>query len=194
MLPRELSNGICSLNANEDRLSMSCIMEITSEGKIVDYEIAESVINVNKRMTYTNVNRVITDEDPEAIEEFKEFADTFREMNKLRQILFDKRMKRGAIDFDFPESKVIVDETGKPVEIKRRDRGQAESLIEEFMLAANETVAAHYHHWEFHLLSCSREPDSEKRQIEKLIAIFGYYLKGAQNKVFPKSYQEVMKG
>ncbi len=84
MLPRELSNGICSLNANEDRLSMSCIMEITSEGKIVDYEIAESVINVNKRMTYANVNRVITDENPEAIEEFKEFADTFREMNKLR--------------------------------------------------------------------------------------------------------------
>ncbi|MDP1165212.1 RNB domain-containing ribonuclease, partial [Klebsiella pneumoniae] len=87
----------------------------------------------------------ITDEDPEAIEEFKEFVDTYREMNKLRQILFDKRMKRGAIDFDFPENKVIVDETGKPIEIKKRERGQAESLIEEFMLAANETVAAHYH-------------------------------------------------
>ncbi len=194
MLPRELSNGICSLNANEDRLSMSCIMEITSEGKIVDYEIAESVINVNKRMTYTNVNRVITDEDPEAIEEFKEFADTFREMNKLRQILFDKRMKRGAIDFDFPESKVIVDETGKPVEIKRRDRGQAESLIEEFMLAANETVAAHYHALGIPFVyRVHEEPDSEKlADLKSFIAIFGYYLKGAQNKVFPKSYQEVI--
>ncbi len=194
MLPRELSNGICSLNAGEDRLSMSCIMEINNEGKVLDYDIVESVIHVNKRMTYTDVNRVITDEDPEAIEEFKEFVDTYREMNKLRQILFDKRMKRGAIDFDFPENKVIVDETGKPIEIKKRERGQAESLIEEFMLAANETVAAHYHALGIPFVyRVHEEPDSEKLvDLKSFIAIFGYYLKGAQNKVFPKSYQEVI--
>jgi len=194
MLPKELSNGICSLNAGEDRLSMSCIMEINNEGKVVDYEISESVIHVDKRMTYFDVNRVITDEDPEAIEEFKEFAETFREMNKLRQILFDKRMKRGAIDFDFPESKVIVDETGKPIEIKERVRGEAESLIEEFMLAANETVAAHYHALGIPFVyRVHEEPDSEKMSdLKSFLEIFGYYLKGAQNKVYPKSYQEVI--
>ncbi len=103
-------------------------------------------------------------------------------------------MKRGTIDFDFPESKVIVDETGKPVEIKRRDRGQAESLIEELMLAANETVAAHYHALGIPFIyRVHEEPDSEKlADLKSFIAIFGYYLKGAQNKVFPKSYQEVI--
>ena len=194
MLPRELSNGICSLNVGEDRLSMSCIMEINKEGKTLDYEIVQSVINVDKRMTYKDVNRIITDEDPETIEKHSDFVDTFKEMNNLRQILFDKRMKRGAIDFDFPEIKVIVDETGKPVEIKRRESGDAESLIEEFMLIANETVSTHYHDLRIPFIyRVHEEPDLEKmKDLKGFLEIFGYYLKGIKNKIYPKSFQEVI--
>lgn len=194
MLPRELSNGICSLNVGEDRLAMSCIMEINKDGKMVDYEIVPSVINVDERMTYKGVNLIITDKDKETIEKYARFADNFKEMDKLRKMLFDNRMKRGAIDFDFPESQVIVDDTGKPIEIKRRERGDAESLIEEFMLAANETVSAHYHDIGIPFIYRVHEaPEGEKLvDLKNFLAIFGYYLKGIKNKVYPKSFQEVI--
>ena len=194
MLPKELSNGICSLNANEDRLSMTCFMEFDDKGKLLDYEILETIINVNQRMNYTDVNRIITDKDPQAIEEYKEYTEMFEQMNELRKILFEKRLERGSIDFDFPENKVIVDDQGKPVEIKKRERGEAESLIEEFMLAANETIASHYHALTIPFIyRVHEEPDAEKVvDLKSFLSVFGYYLKGAQNKVYPKSYQEVM--
>lgn len=194
MLPRELSNGICSLNAHEDRLSMSCLMEFDNSGKLLDYEIVESIIHVDKRMTYTNVNRVLSGKDEEALEEFSTYVEMFRQMNDLRKILFQKRKVRGAIDFDFPESKVIVDEMGKPIDIKRRERGEAESLIEEFMLAANETVAAHYHNLEVPFVyRIHEEPTLEKIvDLSGFLAVFGYYLKGITNKLYPKAFQETL--
>ena len=194
MLPRELSNGICSLNAGEDRLSMTCFMDIDNEGKVLDYEILETVIHVDKRMTYTNVNKIITDNDPDTKEEYADFVEMFEQMNNLRKILYQRRLKQGSIDFDFPENKVIVDEKGKPIEIKKRERGDAESLIEEFMLAANNTVATHYHALSTPFIyRIHEEPDTEKiTDLKSFLAIFGYYLKGSQNKLYPKSFQEII--
>lgn len=143
MLPKKLSNGVCSLNAGEDRLALSCFMDIDSKGKILSHEIAESVIHVNKRMTYTDVNRILEGEK-ETADKYKELVPMFRQMHKLSQILRKRRGKRGAIDFDFPESKIRLDEKGRPVEIYAYEHNAATELIEDFMLAANETVAQEY--------------------------------------------------
>lgn len=194
MLPRELSNGICSLNAGQDRLALSCMMEFDQTGKLWDYDISPSVICVDKRMTYTAVNKIISDEDPETIAEYEDFALALKSMNQLRGLLFDRRMQRGAIDFNFPESIVVVDESGFPIDIKRRERNLAESLIEEFMLAANETVSTHFHNLGIPFIyRVHEEPDSKKLiELKAFIGIFGYRLKGSQDKVFPKSYQEII--
>ncbi|MDL2280890.1 ribonuclease R [Selenomonadales bacterium OttesenSCG-928-I06] len=143
MLPKNLSNGICSLNAGEDRLALSVNMEIDNRGQIVNYEIYESVINVKKRLSYSIVRKILLDHDEELRKEYEDFVPHIEEMERLCRILREKRLKRGAIDFDFPELKVKLDDQGNPVEIEKRVRSIAESIIEEFMLAANETVAEH---------------------------------------------------
>lgn len=141
MLPHELSNGICSLNPNVDRLAISCVMEYTNEGKLVDYDIFESVIKSRKQMTYKKVNSIL--EKNIVPEGYEEFADDLREMEELATILRKAKTKRGYIDFDVDEPKILVDENCKPTNIVLRERGLGENLIEDFMIAANECVATH---------------------------------------------------
>ena len=143
MLPRRISNGICSLNAGADRLAMTCEMEISPDGKILSHEIFPSVIHVTRRMTYTVVRKILADHDEQLRLEYQDLVPQFEAMEKLCHILRGRRMRRGAIDFDFPEIKVKLDEQGHPVEIIKRVRSIAESIVEECMLAANETVAEH---------------------------------------------------
>ncbi len=134
MLPRKLSNGICSLNPSVDRLTLSCFMTIDQSGKVIDHEIAETIINTTARMTYTDVTKILKDKDEELIKKYENLHQDFLDMEELCAILRKKRMRRGAIDFDFPESKIILNELGKPVDIKPYERGIANKIIEEFML------------------------------------------------------------
>lgn len=144
MLPKKLSNGICSLNAGEDRLALSCLMDIDEKGKVVSHGIAETVIHVNERMTYTDVKKILRKEDQQLAERYREFLPMFFQMEELSALLRKRRKKRGAIDFDFPESKIELDENGKPVRIYPYEQNVATRIIEDFMLAANETVAQEY--------------------------------------------------
>ena len=145
MLPKKLSNGICSLNAGEDRLALSCLMDIDKKGNVVGHKIAETVIHVTERMTYTNVNKILTHADEAVTKKYQELVPMFFLMKELSEIVRKNRKKRGAIDFDFPESKVILDENGKPVDIYEYEHNSATDLIEDFMLLANETVAEEYY-------------------------------------------------
>jgi len=194
MLPHRLSNGICSLNAGEDRLTLSCIMTVTPQGKVIDYRIVESVINVDKRMDYTTVNKIIALKDEELREEYKDFVEMFDNMAKLSLILRDVRKKRGAIDFDFPETKIILDDKGHPVELKPYERNDATKLIESFMLLANETIASHYFWLESPFVYRTHDnPDPEK--IEKLAAFirnFDLKLKVSKEEVHPKEIQKLL--
>jgi ribonuclease R len=194
MLPKRLSNGICSLNPKVDRLTMTCDMEIDPQGNIVDYEIYPSVICTNERMTYTAVKKIVVDEDPELIEKYEPLVEHFRMMAELAKILRSKRLRRGAIDFNFPEAKVIVDEQGKPIDVVRRPRTIAEQLIEEFMLAANETIAEHFCRLEVPFVYRIHEnPDVEKLQsFYQFVSTFGYSIKGKPDKVKPRALQELL--
>ena len=135
MLPRKLSNGICSLNPKVDRLTLTCFMEIDHKGKVVDHEIVESVIKTNERMTYTDVTKILKDHDEELIKKYDYLYEDFKIMEELCNILRKKRTKRGAIDFEFAEAKIILNELGKPIDIKPYEREIANRMIEEFMLA-----------------------------------------------------------
>lgn len=194
MLPHRLSNGICSLNAGEDRLALSCLMEIDEKGKILSHRIAETVIRVNRRMSYTDVNRIITDEDEKTMEEYRELVPMFFLMKELSGILRDRRRKRGAIDFDFPESKIILDDRGKPVEIRPYERNAATKLIEDFMLAANETVAEDYFWQELPFLYRTHdEPDPEKmKSLAVFINNFGYSIRFQNGEIHPKELQKLL--
>ena len=172
MLPKELSNGCCSLNAGEDRLALSCLMEVDKGGTIGNYEIVESVIRVDKRMSYTQVQKIL-DGDEALWEAYCDEAPMLTEMAKLSKVLRQKRKERGAVDFDFPESKIELDENGEPVEIITRERGEAEMMIEDFMLAANECVARFARENRLPLLYRVHEkPDAEK------LAMFADFLDG----------------
>ena len=192
MLPHKLSNGICSLNQKEDRLALSCIMEIDKNGNVQNHQIVETLINVDKRMSYTIVNDVLTNENSPYLEDNKEFLNMFKTMEELRNILLKKRIKRGAIEFDFEEAKIILDENRKPKEIKLYERNVATSIIEEFMLAANETVAEHYYWLELPFVYRSHEePDIEKiEEMAEFISKFGYKLKGSN--IHSKAFQKLL--
>ena len=194
MLPHALSNGICSLNQGEERLALSCIMTVNPKGEIIDHTITESVICVNRRMTYTNVKKILADHDPEVMAEYEPLVPMFEKMAELAAILRKKRMKRGSIDFDFPETKVILDKNGNPVDIRPYDRNVATKLIEDFMLAANETVAAEYYWRELPFVYRTHEqPDSEKIQkLSTFINNFGYSLHIRSDEVHPKELQKLL--
>lgn len=194
MLPHRLSNGICSLNPQVDRLTLTCDMEWSPDMKLVRHEIYPSVIKTNERMTYNNVRKILTEQDPELMERYKDLVADFQLMEKLAMKLRDRRMRRGAIDFDFPETKVIVNHEGKPVEIKKRERSVAEQIIEEFMLAANETVSEHFHWLNVPFLYRIHEEPSSDRILEfnEFIHNFGYSLKGVGNKVHPRAMQKLL--
>lgn len=194
MLPHALSNGICSLNQGEERLALSCIMTVNPKGEIIDHTITESVICVDRRMTYTNVKKILADHDPEVMAEYEPLVPMFEKMAELAAILRKKRMKRGSIDFDFPETKVILDKNGHPVDIRPYDRNVATKLIEDFMLAANETVAAEYYWRELPFVYRTHEqPDSEKIQkLSTFINNFGYSLHIGSDEVHPKELQKLL--
>lgn len=194
MLPHKLSNGICSLNQGEDRLALSCIMDIDESGDVISHRIAETVINVDRRMTYTAVNAIVTDRDETVMKEYEGFAPMFFLMKDLADILRERRKNRGSIDFDFPETKVILDEKGKPIEIKPYDRNAATKIIEDFMLLANETVAEDYFWQEIPFLYRTHDnPDPEKmKSLATLINNFGYSIRFHNGDVYPKEVQKLL--
>jgi ribonuclease R len=194
MLPHRLSNGICSLNPKVDRLTLSCVMEFDDKARLIKHDIFTSVIRTVERMTYTNVRKILTEEDPELMERYRDLVDDFRLMEELAMKLRANRMARGAIDFDFQEAKVIVDENGKPVDIVKRERSVAEQIIEEFMLAANETVAEHFFWLKVPFLyRIHEDPDSEKMMnFIQFISNFGYVVRGKGNRVHPRALQTLL--
>lgn len=194
MLPHQLSNGICSLNQGEDRLTLSCMMTIDKKGNVKDYKICESVINVDRRMSYTVVNKIVTDRDPQLMEEYADFVEMFDLMKELADILRAKRKKRGSIDFDFPESKVILNEKGEPLEIRAYERNAATKIIEDFMLIANETVAQDFFWREIPFVYRTHEnPDPEKiRRLSTFINNFGYHIHTGGDEVHPKELQKLL--
>lgn len=194
MLPHALSNGICSLNAGTDRLALSCLMEIDAHGTIIGHEICESVICVDRRMSYTEVKQIIEDKDAALCEAYKDFVPMFELMYELSAILRQKRHRRGGIDFDFPETKVIVDKNGRPTDIQPYERNSATMLIEDFMLAANETIAEDFFWQEMPFLYRTHEtPDAERIQkLVMLISKFGYYMKVNREAIHPKEVQKLL--
>ncbi|MBQ9984403.1 MAG: RNB domain-containing ribonuclease [Lachnospiraceae bacterium] len=238
MLPHKLSNGICSLNAGEDRLALSCIMDIDYSGKVTGHQIAETIIHVDRRMSYNQVDailkvnaircgtiydgvnykekvNVITKESVDLsiqdiqlrlndgseisgeaiLDEYKDYVDYFTDMHELSNILRTKRMKRGSIDFDFPESKILLTAEGEPVEIGPYDRNAAHKIIEDFMLMANETIAEDYFWQEIPFeYRTHGTPDEEKVQkLSAMIANFGYYFKASTDSIHPKEFQKLLK-
>ena len=193
MLPRKLSNGICSLNPKVDRLTLTCFMEIDSKGKVVDHEIIESVIKTNERMTYTDVTKILKDNDEELIKRYDYLYEDFKMMEELCNILRAKRSRRGAIDFEIAEAKISLNELGKPIEIKPYDREISNRIIEEFMLAANETVAEHmfWTHLPF-VYRIHENPDEEKlAKFKEFIYNLGYTIHWTEE-IRPKSFQEIL--
>ena len=196
MLPHALSNGICSLNEGVDRLALSCLMTVDMKGEITDYEICESVIRVDKRMTYTVVQALLEDgslTEKEAYKQYKDLLPMFRQMEQLASIIRKKRKKRGSIDFDFPECKITLDNEGHPVKVEAYERNTATDIIEDFMLAANETVAQHFYWLETPFIYRIHDlPDPDR--IQKLSAFinnFGYYMKAVGRKGAKVSSEEV---
>jgi ribonuclease R len=194
MLPKKLSNGVCSLNPKVDRLALSVIMEIDKNGKVRNHEIVESVINSKERLVYEDVSDILENDDAELKAKYAHILDEFKTMEELCKILMKKRRQRGSIDFDFPETKVVLDEKGKPIDISEYERRIANRIIEEFMLVTNETVAE-YMHWSQvpFLYRIHEDPDLDKMQeFAKFIYNFGYKFRGSQE-VHPRELQELLK-
>jgi len=194
MIPHKLSNGICSLNANTDRLTLSCVMDIDKKGKVINHYICEGVINVNERMSYTNVAKILDRSDEEVLKRYESLIEMFDLMKELSEIIRKNRHKRGSIDFDVAETKIIVDENHKPVEIKPYDRNPATKIIEDFMLMANETVAEDYFWQEIPFEYRTHEhPDQEKMEnLGFFLKNFGIYMKASRDETHPKELQKIL--
>ena len=194
MLPHTLSNGICSLNQGEDRLALSCMMDIDAKGRVVGHKIAETVVCVDRRMSYTAVKKILEDKDEKTIKEYQDFVPMFELMKELAAILRKKRMQRGSIDFDFPETKILLDDKGHPVEIKPYERNVATKIIEDFMLIANETVAEDFFWQQVPFVYRTHDnPDSEKiHKLATFINNFGYSIHIGQDEVHPKELQKLL--
>ena len=194
MLPKKLSNGICSLNPNVDRLTLSCFMEIDHKGKVLAHEIDETVIKTNERMTYTDVTKILEGKaDEELLNKYDYLIEDFKTMEELCLILREKRRKRGAIDFDFEESKIVLNELGRPIDIKPYERAIANRIIEEFMLVCNETIAENMY-WQNlpFVYRVHEEPDDEKLQrFRDFIYNLGYTIKFSQE-IHPRALQEIL--
>ena len=196
MLPKELSNGVCSLNRGEDKLALSVIMEIDKHGTVVDHDIRETVIDSKARMTYTEVSDILEKNDEKLCKTFAHLVDDFRTAEELARILMDKRDRRGAIDFNFPESKIVLDSDGIPVDIEPYERRIANRMIEEFMLVTNETVAEHFYWLTMPFVYRIHENPSDEKMatLGKFISSFGYKVNnGKDEEVHPKALQTVLK-
>lgn len=194
MLPHKLSNGICSLNPHVDRLALSCLMEVNGRGEVVSHRILESVIHSDYRMTYTAVREILEDGAPALLEQYAEILPMLEDMEELRQILGEKRRKRGSVNFDLPESKIILDENGKPIDIKPYEKSIATNMIEEFMLVCNETIAENSFWQEMPFMYRShQEPDEDKlEKMEQFLRGFGYYLRKKDGEIHPRELQKVL--
>ncbi|MCY7766120.1 ribonuclease R [Bacillus inaquosorum] len=194
MIPHRLSNGICSLNPKVDRLTLSCEMTINSQGQVTEHQIFQSVIKTTERMTYSDVNKILVDDDEEMKQKYEPLVPMFKDMERLAEILRDKRMNRGAVDFDFKEAKVLVDDEGAVKDVVIRERSVAEKLIEEFMLVANETVAEHFHWMNVPFIyRIHEEPNAEKLQkFLEFVTTFGYVVKGTAGNIHPRALQSIL--
>ena len=194
MIPHRLSNGICSLNPQVDRLTLSCEMIFDGSGMVTSHEIFQSVIRTTERMTYSDVYKILEEKDAALIERYEPLVPMFETMAELAAVLREKRKNRGAIDFDFPEAKIIVDENGWPTDVVNRERTVAERLIEEFMLAANETVAEHFKWMDVPFIyRIHEDPKPEKLQrFFGFLTNFGLVVKGTGNDIHPKALQEII--
>ena len=194
MLPERLSNGICSLNQGEDRLALSCLMDINEKGKVVSHQIAETVINVDERMCYTDVKNILEDTDEEAKKRYEALIPMFFMMKELSGILRNSRHHRGSIDFDFPESKIILNAAGKAIDVKPYEANVATRIIEDFMLMANETVAQEYCTEEIPFVYRTHDnPDPEK--VESLLTLLhnqGVKIQKAKEEITPKEIQQII--
>ena len=192
MLPHKLSNGICSLNPNVDRLAISCVMEITPDGKVVDYDIFESVIRSRIQMTYKKVNKILNDE--ETPEGYEEFVSDLKLMEELANILRKEKLSRGYLDFDAKEAKIIVDDTGKAIDVVLRDRGKGENLIEDFMIVANETVASHLFYLNYPSIYRVHEiPDDDKiKDFINAISVMGINVTGKKEFSNPRNLKAIL--
>ena len=194
MMPERLSNGICSLNQGEDRLALSCLMDINEKGKVVSHQIAETVINVNERMCYTDVKNILEDTDEEAKKRYEALIPMFFMMKELSEILRNSRHHRGSIDFDFPESKIILNAAGKAIDVKPYEANVATKIIEDFMLMANETVAQEYCTEEIPFVYRTHDnPDPEK--VESLLTLLhnqGVKIQKAKEEITPKEIQQII--
>ena len=199
MLPRELSNGICSLNAGEDRYTLSCIMEIDSKGNVVASDIVKGIINVTERMSYTDVQAIIENSNPKTIKRYEPYLTHFKLMEELAHILKNKRMEQGYLNLDIPESKIDLDMDGRVTNIAKYETTFAHEIIEQFMLTANETVAEKFFWLEAPFIyRVHEDPDMEKIQaLNKFLFNFGMKIKANKDNIYPKEFAktlEEMKG
>ena len=194
MLPEQLSNGICSLNPKQDRLTVSLVMDIDRSGQVTEYKLCKGIIRTKERMTYDEVYRILREDDPALLERYSGLVPQFRLMEELAEILGRNRAKRGAIDFDFPETEVELDALGKPVAIIPRPRTIADRIIEEFMLVANETVARHFAFLDQPFVYRIHEkPAQDKiKELNDFLHNFGYHIKGSPDDIHPKALQQML--
>lgn len=195
MLHERLSNGICSLNAQEDRLALSCLMDLDAEGRVIGHEIAETVIRVDRRMTYTNVQKILDGSDPEICKEYEELCPLFEKMEELSALVRKQRQEKGSIDFDFPESKIVLDKQGKTVAVEVYEHNRAMELIEDFMILANETVAMEFCEAQIPFVYRTHEsPDPDK--IEELLTFLhsqGISVQKEKEKISPREIQKILR-
>ena len=194
MLPVELSNGICSLNAGEDRFALSCLMEINKDGIVVASDVYKSVIRVTERMSYTDINKILNNLDERIIKKYEKYVDDFKLMEELAHVLKDRRLKDGYLNLDIPESKIILDEDGFAVDVKPYESTFANEIIEQFMLTANETIAEKFYWLEAPFIyRVHEEPDYDKiKETNKFLYSIGKKIKVTQNNIYPKAFSDVL--
>ena len=194
MLPRKLSNGICSLNAGKDRLALSCTMEINKQGQVVSSDIYKSVIKVTERMSYTDVQKILDKSDSEVLKRYEKYLDEFEAMKELALILKAKRKEQGYLNLDIPETKIVLDEKGRPIDIHKYEVTFANEIIEQFMLAANETVAERFYWLEAPFIYRVHEaPDLEKiQELNKFLHNLGYKIKANKDNIHPTEFAKVL--
>lgn len=194
MLPKKLSNGICSLNQGKDRLVLAVEMEIDNNGKVISSDVFKGVINVTRRMSYTNVTKILENSDKEIVNEYKDYISNFKLMEELAKILENRRQTNGSLDLDIPESKIILDENGKAIAVGKYELTFANSIIEQFMLTANETIAEKFFWLEAPFVYRVHEvPDMEKiTELNKFLYNFGYKIKGSKDNIHPKEFAKVL--
>ena len=194
MLPFELSNGICSLNAGENRFALSCLMEIDEKGRVVSSDVCKSVIKVTERMTYTDVNKIINNEDEKVLKRYEPYIQDFKLMEELARILKDRRVTNGYLNLEIPESKIVLDKDGKCIDVHKYETTFANEIIEQFMLTANETIAEKFYWLEAPFIyRVHEEPDYDKiQETNKFLFNIGYKIKASKDNIKPKAFSEVL--